>query len=161
MAKTKTDELVLDLAKLVVTDSLETTVMYKHGIKFRLRYISKAALHRLIKSCTDREWSAKLKQTTLALNNDKFVAQFCAMAVLDWEGATVSALKKMMPFKTTGLKQADMDKPVTYSQDNLVTLMKNSMDLDEFLQNSATEAGNFDIPTEEELGNSEPSQSGS
>lgn len=144
-----------DLSKLVNTRQLQTEIEYKDGLTFKLRYVSRADLNRVTNQCITRKWDSKAKQAVPRLDTDKLVTVFCDMAVLGWSGAKVRVLRGLMPMVLPeNVTEAQLDLEVPFSQGNLVTLMKNCFDLDEFLQNAACDIKNFDTSQQEaELGN--------
>lgn len=155
--ETKTEAPALDLTNidsLVLKGNLETEVEYKNGLRIKLRYVSRAALSRMLNSCLTPKWDPKTRKSTPQLDNDKFVEQFCATTVLGWTGATIRVLSSLMPLDLSKVPNDKLDAEVPFTQSNLVALIKNALDLDEFLQNASTDVANFNIEQRRnELGN--------
>jgi hypothetical protein len=151
--KENTTPASINLDSLIAKDNLEAVVEFRNGLKFKVRFVTKVALNNLAKSCTTYKWDQRAKSRVPQLSVDAFVEQFCALAVKDWEGATLKVLQTLAPISTKGMSEEQVNSSLPFSQANLVTLMKNSTDLDEFLQNVCTDINVFGISLIDEIKN--------
>lgn len=145
--------LTASLASIAVKHDMDTTITFKDGLSFKLRYITKANLQRLVKLCVTQVYDDKVKGRREKLDNDKFVELFCREAVLGWEGATLRILSGLAPIDTSTFTEEQLDMPLEFSQENLIYVMRNSFDLDEFLQAAACDIKFFSVKREEEIKN--------
>jgi hypothetical protein len=151
------------LKNLIVTKDQEAQVEYQGGLIFTLRYISRARLQSLAKSCTIMRFDPKSRGRVPETNPTKFTEEFCKLAVAGWTGVTPRSLAAsgVVLLDLSSLTEAEKDTPVPFTHENLIELVKNAYELDQFLQDSACDSRVFNPTKEEEEGNSESSQSGS
>lgn len=152
----------MNLAKLVPTntESMTAVVEYRDGIKFKLRFISRSTLSRIGQLCVVWKYNDKTRQRQQHLDNDKYAAEFCRQAVIGWEGVTLRKLANLMPLDLSQVPAEDQDKDLPFDVDNLLVLVKNAYELDNFLQDTAVDIKMFRPALEEELGNSPSSPTG-
>lgn len=150
---------ITDILQSAETE-LTAVVEFREGIKFTIRYIGRAELQKLARLATVQRYDTKLKARTPQLDNDKLIDAYCRKAVVGWEGVTPRALSRIALVNFAKIPADKLDESIPFSADGLVALVKSSDDLDMFLQDSCSNVQNFNAEHEEELGNSEPSQSG-
>jgi hypothetical protein len=83
--------------------------------------------------------------------------KFCARAVEGWSGMTPRSLSRLVPIQN--VPENMMDSEIPFSQEQLIKLVKNSAEIDAFLQQTATDVNFFNESLEDELKNSVASQS--
>ncbi len=142
------------LSSLGIKNNMQAVVEFKDGLRFKLCYVSRSTLNRLLTSCTEFVYNSKLKTREPKLNLDNFVEQFSKIAVAGWEGATLRVLSGLAPLDTSAFTDAQLDAPFLFSQENLIFLMKNVYDLDDFLQNAACDVKFFPTNKAEAVKNS-------
>lgn len=143
------------------TSNLTTRVEFRDGIIFKLRYVPRADLNKISRSCIIHKYNAETKQREPQLDPKRFANEFCARAVVGWEGITVKSLSKLIAIDQNNLTEAQRNETIEFSHENLVELVTASYDLDNFLQESACDIGLFNIEKEGEEKNSKASPIGS
>jgi len=136
-----------------------TTWVEFKGIRFQIRYISRATLLHLGEQCRVLAWDAKARTRTQSLDADKFIDLIATTIVQGWDRCTPANLSKVMPINTTGVDKEDLENPIEFNKENLLLVVKNVHELDNFLQDCATDASAFRPVEDEELTkNSQTSQ---
>lgn len=153
----------IDLNKVVITesDSLVANVPYREGIVFKLKYISRAKLSRIGKSCTRLIYDETQKARVSQVDPDKLVEQFCAQSVCGWSGVTLRSLSRIVDLDISQCDPTTVDSEIDFSQDQLLPVVRAAYGLDAFLQESACDIKVFRPDLEAELGNLRGSQTGS
>lgn len=153
--------MALNLKKLALTEddlSKRLTGVEFKGIKFLIRYISRATLSALAEQFRVAAFDQKTGQRHITLDGDKFIPALAAAMVKNWEGATPENLSLLYPLNLDALTPEERKQELEFNQENLLEVMKNANGLDEFLQTCATDAGLFRAPAAESLEkNSSPS----
>jgi hypothetical protein len=142
------------------TDTLTATVEYRHGLKLKLRYVSRAELVRISRESTILKYDEKVKGRVPSLDGVKFAGLFCAAAVVGWEGATPETLASMMPLDLSTLTKEQRGAEIEFSVEQLQFLLENTFELETFIQDAALDVRTFNPLKEEEEKNLQPSQSG-
>jgi hypothetical protein len=129
------------------------------GVKFQIRYLSRATLAALAEQFRVAAFDQRTGQRNITLDADKFIPALAETMVKNWDGATPEVLSLLYPLNLESLSPEDRKTPMEFNQENLLEVMKNANGLDEFLQTCATDAGLFRSPAAESLEkNSSPSQ---
>lgn len=147
----------MNLATIASTKKLTAKVEFQDGIIVELLYVPKARLQQLAKECTTHRWNPEAGARLPEMDAKKLGSRFAGEVVLGWEGLTVRNASKLVQLETTGV---NLDEAVPFEPDNLKHLVTNSQDFDIFLQRTAMDLSVFSGNHKEEVGNSEPSQSG-
>lgn len=142
-----------DLSAFQIKVSPEAEVPYREGLSFKLTYLSKPDLQRMMKGCVKMEHNPRTKQREPRIDNDDFMDKFCRRCVKGWTGATLRVISAIAMLDKSKITTEDLDKPVPFNHENLLFLLKNSYDVDEFLQNSATDVKVFNPNWEDEVKN--------
>lgn len=152
----------IDINNLIKKDTADLIqwVEFKQGIKLKLRYVSRQKLLQISKASEELKWQGPRKGRMPEMNSDKFTKLFVEAAVLDWEGVTPLSIGSIVPTDLSEVPSAEIDKAIPFSHEALSTLAKNAYELDNFIQEASMDLSTFKSDYEDELGNSEPSQSG-
>lgn len=134
-------------------DRLTAKVEYKDGIIFDLNFVSRALFQKLTKESTVKKYDPETRNRVAQVDTDKLFVAFCAHAVTGWSGMTVRKAANIVPLKTTGLTAAQLDQEVPFSQEQLVFLIKNSAELESFLNENATQLSVFNDSQDDEVKN--------
>lgn len=144
----------IDLTKLVPKESdlsKRTTLVEFKGIKFRIRYMSRATLMSLAEHCTISGYDPTSKVRKGKLDVDKYISEIATTIVQDWENCTVATLSKLMVMNVDGLPAEKLEEPIPFNKDNLMMVVRNVHDLDAYLQDCSTDASIFKPAQDEAL----------
>lgn len=151
----------MDIKSLIdVASRPERWFRYGDIFELKLTFIPKAELGELVKKHMVRKWDPKTHQRTDELDGKGMLGDFAIKAIKDWRGLTVGGLAKMVPLK--GGAKVSRDVLVEFSPENATELLLTAYDLETFVRETVLNLDSFhDDDAEQELGNSEGSQSGS
>jgi hypothetical protein len=154
--------MTFDLNKIIIaeSDELLADIPYKEGIKFKIRYISRVSLTRLSQSCLRMEFNTKSKSREQVVDMDAFAAAFCKRAVIGWSGVTANTLAKLMPVDLKLVSEEERNEPIPFTPAAMLLVLKNTFELDGYLQDAAIEIKNFRPDLEPETKNLNTSQNG-
>lgn len=150
----------LDLTKLVPKESdlsHRTTWVDFKGVKFKIRYISRATLVSIGEHCTIAGYDPQVKGRIRRLNADKFIEEMATTLVHSWKDCTLENLSRLMPMQLDGIPEEKMTEEVPFNRDNLLMVIKNVHELDGYLQECAVDASLFRPADDEELTKNLPS----
>jgi hypothetical protein len=150
----------IDLKKLIPSEqdlSKKTTWVEFKGIKFKLRYVSRASLMKLAESSMIAGYDPKAKGRIRNVNVDKYIDQVFTSIVVGWDNCTLRTLSNIMPLNLNGTPEEKLDEAVEFTTENMLATVKNVHDLDNFLQECAVDAALFKHPNDEELTKNLPS----
>ena len=131
----------MELSKLLV-DSKTTWVEYPgcEGFEVELANLSRKELQRLRKDCLESKFNRKTRAYEESLNDEKFVKLFTERTVKGWKGLKLKYLQDML------LVEYPEDKAETeleYSTENSLTLVENSTEFDNWLNEVVFDLDNF------------------
>jgi hypothetical protein len=150
----------IDLQKLIPTEtdlSKKTTWVEFKGIRFKVRYVSRASLMKLAESSMIAGYDPKQKGRVRNVNVDKYIDQVFSSILVDWENCTPRTLSNIMLLNVEGLDDEKLDSKIPFTRDNMLSVVKNVHDLDNFIQECAVDAALFKHPNDEELTKNLPS----
>lgn len=123
---------------LVPSKTVEVEYPGFSGFKVKVSFLSRELLVNIRKKATKNTF--KNRQMTEELNDDLFLKLYVEAAIKDWSGLKLSYLEQLCPVDLSG---QDPDDYVEYSEENALSLMKNSSNFDAFISETVTELGNF------------------
>ena len=142
-------------SRLIADKELTAWVEHQDGTRFQVVFLNRPRLKKLMLNSQVMQFNGK--ERVSVVDNDKLANAFCAAAVRGWEGITPRTVSNLIPYDLKGLTPEELDKPVEFSQANMVIVFQNARDLDTFLMDAATDIRTFKPELEAELGNSESS----
>jgi hypothetical protein len=149
----------IELSKIVPSESdlgkKLTWVEFK-GVRFQIRYVSRATIAHLSESCMTASFDPKSRSRTRQIDADKFIESVAVTIVKDWDQCTLSALSKLMVLDTEGMDEAKLTEAIPFTKDNLMSVIRNVHELDGFLQDCAVDAALFRPEKAEELSKNLP-----
>jgi hypothetical protein len=148
----------MKISDLMIKEEMLAWVEFREGMQFQLRYISRSDLTRLAENCKTWKFSHDHKTKAQQLDHEEFTKKFCARAIVGWKGVTPRSLANTIPIDLTKFTEEQLDAPIDFEQENLVSLIKGAYQLDDFLQDCATDIKVFRPELEDQLKNSKPSQ---
>jgi hypothetical protein len=131
----------MDLKSLLV-DSKTTWVEFPGllGFEVELANLSRKELVNLRKKCTINKFNRKTRQFEDELNDDKFVIEFTKATVKNWRGLKLDYLEDLL---LVDLKGQNPDTQMDYSEENAQTLVENSSEFDNWLNEVVFDLENF------------------
>ena len=131
----------MDLKSLLV-DSKTTWVEFPGllGFEVELANLSRKELVNLRKKCTINKFNRKTRQFEDELNDEKFVVEFTKATVKNWRGLKLDFLEDLL---LVDLKGQDPETEMDYSEENAQTLVENSSEFDNWLNEVVFDLENF------------------
>jgi hypothetical protein len=123
---------------LVPNKTVETEFPGLPGFKIKLCFLSRETLTTIRKKSTKTVF--KNRQMTEDFDEDLFLQLYVQNTIKDWTGLTLEHLSKLVPIE---LGDRDPTTTVDFSDENALSLMKNSTNFDSFITEQVTDLGNF------------------
>jgi len=123
---------------LVPNKTVETEFPGLPGFKLKLCFLSRETLTTIRKKSTKTVF--KNRQMTEDFDEDLFLQLYVQNTIKGWSGLTLDHLSKLVPIE---LGDQDPNTLVDFSDDNALSLMKNSTNFDSFITEQVTDLGNF------------------
>lgn len=135
---------VMDIKNLLV-DTRTVWVDYPglEGFSVNVAHLSRKELTALRKRSTVQKFDRKTRNVVETLDDDKFVKEFVEAVVLDWKGLKVKYLETLVLSDTSG---KDPESEIEYSKENAETLVKASVEFDNWLNEVVFDLDNFRNP---------------
>ena len=131
----------MDLKSLLV-DTKTTWVEFPglDGFEVELANLSRKELVSLRKRCTQNKFNRKTRQFEESLDEDKFIKEFTSATVKGWKGLKLEYLEDLL---LVDLAKQDAKLPLTYTDENAQTLVENSSEFDNWLNEVVFDLENF------------------
>ena len=128
--------------KSLLLDSKTTWVEFPGllGFEVELANLSRKELVNLRKKCTINKFNRKTRQFEDELNDEKFVVEFTKATVKNWRGLKLDFLEDLL---LVDLKGQDPETEMDYSEENAQTLVENSSEFDNWLNEVVFDLENF------------------
>jgi hypothetical protein len=123
---------------IVPNKTVETEFPGLPGFKLKLCFLSRETLTTIRKKSTKTVF--KNRQTSEEFDEDLFLQLYVQGTIKGWTGLTLGHLSKLVPIE---LGDQDPATTVDYSEENALSLMKNSSNFDSFITEQVTDLGNF------------------
>ena len=138
----------MDLKSLLV-DTKTTWVEFPglDGFEVELANLSRKELVSLRKRCTQNKFNRKTRQFEESLDEDKFIKEFTSATVKGWKGLKLEYLEDLL---LVDLSNKDAKLPLTYTDENAQTLVENTSEFDNWLNEVVFDLDNFRSQSEEE-----------
>ena len=128
--------------KSLLLDSKTTWVEFPGllGFEVELANLSRKELVSLRKKCTQNKFNRKTRQFEDELNDEKFVVEFTKATVKGWKGLQLGFLEDLL---LVDLKGQDEKEEMEFSEENAQTLVENSSEFDNWLNEVVFDLENF------------------
>jgi|TARA_R110000823_G_scaffold55439_4_gene135769 hypothetical protein len=128
--------------KSLLLDSKTTWVEFPGllGFEVELANLSRKELVSLRKKCTQNKFNRKTRQFEDELNDEKFVVEFTKATVKGWKGLQLGFLEDLL---LVDLKGQDEKSEMEFSEENAQTLVENSSEFDNWLNEVVFDLENF------------------
>ena len=135
--------------KSLLVDSKTTWVEFPglDGFEVELANLSRKELVNLRKRCTQNKFNRKTRQFEESLDEDKFIKEFTSATVKGWKGLKLEYLEDLL---LVDLSNKDSKLPLTYTDENAQTLVENSSEFDNWLNEVVFDLDNFRSQSEKE-----------
>lgn len=108
------------------------------GFKVSLCFLSRDTIATIRKKSTKTVF--KNRQTQEEFDEELFLKLYVESTIKGWSGLTLEYLSELLPIE---MGDTDPATPVDFSQENALSLMKNSTNFDAFITEQVTDLGNF------------------
>lgn len=131
----------VSLASLL-TPSKTVTVDFPgfNGFTVDLCYLAREELIKLRARCLSQKFNKKTRAFEEALDDDKFLVEYCSSVIKGWKGLKYKYLEKMLLVDLQGIDKED---ELAYSQEDAEILMKNAGDFDTWVTETVGDLENF------------------
>ena len=131
----------MELKNLLV-DTKTTWVEFPglHNFEVELANLSRKELVALRKKCTNNKFNRKTRGFEETLDDEKFVREFTEATVKNWKGLKLTYLEDLL---LVDLKGQDVESELEYSKTNAESLVENSSEFDNWLNEVVFDLENF------------------
>ena len=128
--------------KSLLVDSKTTWVEFPglDGFEVELANLSRKELVALRKKCTQNKFNRKTRAFEETLDDEKFVIEFTQATVKGWKGLKLKYLEDLV---LVDLKNQDVEKELEFSEENAQSLVENSTEFDNWLNEVVFDLENF------------------
>ena len=128
--------------KSLLVDSKTTWVEIPglEGFEVELANLSRKELVALRKKCTQNKFNRKTRAFEETLDDEKFVIEFTQSTVKGWKGLKLGYLEDLV---LVDLKNQDVEKELEFSEANAQSLVENSTEFDNWLNEVVFDLENF------------------
>ena len=128
--------------KSLIVDSKTTWVEFPglDGFEVELANLSRKELVNLRKRCVQNKFNRKTRAFEESLDENKFVKEFTNSTVKGWKGLKLEFLEDLL---LVDLKGQDPSQELEYSVDNAESLVENSSEFDNWLNEVVFDLENF------------------
>lgn len=126
----------------LLTPSKEVEVDFPgfDGFKVKIAFLSREELIKLRKNCVTTKFDKKSRLPVEEMNEDLFLKNYVASVVKGWSGLKFKYLQDLILVNTDGINLED---ELEYSEENALTLMKNSGEFDALVTDVTSDLSNF------------------
>ena len=128
--------------KSLLVDSKTTWVEFPglDGFEVELANLSRKELVALRKKCTNNKFNRKTRAFEESLDEDKFLVEFTVSTVKGWKGLKLKFLEDLL---LADVSKQDIDAELPFTDDNAKTLVENSSEFDNWLNEVVFDLENF------------------
>ena len=145
--------------KSLLVDSKTTWVEFPGSPDFEveLANLSRKELQNLRKNCIQNKFNRKTRMYEESLDDEKFVKEFTLKTVKGWKGLKLKYLEDMLLVE---YPKKDENVELEYTEDNAITLVENSTEFDNWLNEVVFDLDNFRSKEPEKTEKEAPAVSG-
>ena len=145
--------------KSLLVDSKTTWVEFpgSEGFEVELANLSRKELQNLRKNCIQNKFNRKTRMYEESLDDEKFVKEFTLKTVKGWKGLKLKYLEDMLLVE---YPKKDENVELEYTEDNAITLVENSTEFDNWLNEVVFDLDNFRSKQPEKIEKEAPAVSG-
>jgi|TARA_R100000479_G_scaffold174645_1_gene123393 hypothetical protein len=118
------------------------------GFEVELANLSRKELVNLRKRCTTNKFNRKTRVFEEILDENKFVEEFSGATIKGWKGLKLKYLEDLI---LVDLKGQDPETMMEYSSENAQTLVENSQEFDNWLNEVVFDLDNFRSPEQRKV----------
>jgi len=111
-------------------------------VKVSMCHLSREELLKLRKKCVSTKFNRTSRQPEEVLDDEKFVRNYCNAVIKGWSGFKYKHLEELLLVDITGL---DPEGVVPFTEENAVTLMKNSDRFEAWVNEVLGDLENFSL----------------
>ena len=133
---------MLELKNIISTNKvIEVEHPILEGFKVKVAYVSKEVVKKLITKSTSIQYDQKARQPIEKVDDELFLKLYTAETIKGWSGLKINYLPDLIPVDME--KVENNDEELVYSEENALTLMKNSSDFDAWISSVISDVKNF------------------
>jgi hypothetical protein len=125
---------------LVPSKTVEVPFPGYEGFTVSLSFLSREALINVRKKATKQTF--KGRQIQEELNDELFLQLYASAAIKGWKGLKMAFVEQLAPVDMTGINP---DEELPFTEENAFFLMKNSSSFDNWVSDTVTDLGNFQM----------------
>lgn len=110
------------------------------GTVISICYLARAEIIKLRKKCITTKFNKRSHQPEDTLDEDLFLKNYCKAVIKDWKGLKYKYLEELLLVDVSDLDPEDC---LPHTQDNALSLMKNSTEFDTWVTEVAADLENF------------------
>jgi hypothetical protein len=127
----------VQLASIIMSSPKTAWVEFKDGIAFEICYVSKSKFKNITDKCTTLQFDVRQKVHQPRIDTAAMVEMFVREAVKNWRNVTPRKVAQIAPLDLSKVSAEQMDMEVPFSLEQLTALVKETYELDSFLQEAA------------------------
>ena len=145
--------------KSLLVDSKTSWVEFPglDGFEVELANLSRKELQNIRKNCIQNKFNRKTRMYEESLDDEKFVKEFTLKTVKGWKGLKLKYLEDMLLVE---YPKKDENVELEYTEDNAITLVENSTEFDNWLNEVVFDLDNFRSKQPEKTEKEAPTVSG-
>ena len=110
------------------------------GFKVDLAFLSKESNQAIYKKCQKTEFDTKTRTPVQKFDDDLFLQIYVGSVIKGWEGLKLKFLKQLVLVEVSPEQE---EEELDFSEDNALSLMKNSVIFDNWISEVISDLGNF------------------
>lgn len=125
---------------LVPSREIEFEYPLDEGIFVSLCYLSREEITKIRKQCVQTKFDRKTHKPVESLDEDKFLKMFTNSVIKGWRGLKLKHLEELL---LVSLGDMDPEAEVPFTEENVLTLMRNSTQFDSWVSSMVDDLANF------------------
>lgn len=117
------------------------------GFEVLLTYLKREDLVKIRNASLTYKFNKRTRQREEEIDNDKFTEAYAQRAIKDWKGLKMKHLPVLLPVDLSG---QNPNEEVPYSEEDALSLLKNSTIFDQFITDTMNDFEQFSKTKEEE-----------
>lgn len=134
--------MTLELKSLLTPQKLvEVEFPGYDNFKLNIAFLSREEVVKIRKRCTVTKFDKRTRQPQDELDEELFLKMYIGATIKGWSGLKLKYLQELMLVDLS--KVEDLEAELEFTEDNAVTLMKNSQEVDSFVSEVTSSLQNF------------------
>lgn len=131
----------MELKNLITNDrEIEVEHPIFDGLFVKVAYVPRERIKKFLDKATVTTFDRKTRKETEEVDNDLFLGMYVPALLKGWKGFKYEYLQELIP---VDLSEVEADGELEYTEDNALTLMKNSVEFDDWVSTIVKDIKNF------------------